>query len=378
MGHDITDKVIWVVDTPQEGKRLQGYLQAYGFTSVSIMGADIDLAEKMRLGEPDILLIDLYPWSQITGRLAQDGENYHTRVVVMAPQTSESQQDGMAFGITINVLRKPFKSGGLINSILSLYGIDRTLGSELAQEAYAIGMNRLTSGAYERYVLELRRVLGSEPDLFYYFAPGACYLNQGKYESIIASFENKLHPDEQLERIRKEAEASKQDYLATIRRLKRIIKRQIAGAEHYVQLGKNYLGIDMIPEADESFDKAIQMEPDNISNRKEIGVAYLQKELYERAEKAFSDAIDLNPKNSSLYIHVAIALRKLGKYKEAIAIYKRAIKLDPMDEAVFFNLARALFESNRKKDAIRALKKAVSLDPEFTEAKNLLAEYQNG
>ncbi len=376
MGSNVADKSIVVVDTPREGEQMIRRLRTFGFSNIMFPDPSMDFVSELTVSPPEVLIIDQYPWTQLTARLTGFTDMPTMHVIVLMPQAVDEYREEPIPGLSVSTLKRPFKAEELVNAILSVYGIDRSHGRELAQEAYALGMNRLTNGSYDRHIKAIRHALNSEPDLYYFFSPGSCYLNQGKYEAVLARFDSDLHEVGQIDNRTAPGGMSHEDYLAAIRHLKRIIERQKAGSDHYVQLGKSYLGVDMIPEADESFETAVRLEPENISNRKQIGIAYLEKQLYQKAEKALAAAIDRSPDNFSLYTHIAIALRKLGRYKEAIGIYRRAIKIDPGDEALYFNLARALYEANQPEKAIMALKKALSLDPNFTEARAMLSKYQ--
>jgi tetratricopeptide (TPR) repeat protein len=92
----------------------------------------------------------------------------------------------------------------------------------------------------------------------------------------------------------------------------------------------------------------------------------------QEAEETFKKALEVDPRVVYVYNRLGIALRKQGKYLEAIGKYKKALDIDPEDYNVHYNLGRAYMEASMISDAKKQFKEAARINPDFKEAKTLL------
>jgi tetratricopeptide (TPR) repeat protein len=93
--------------------------------------------------------------------------------------------------------------------------------------------------------------------------------------------------------------------------------------------------------AEEIFKKVIKMDPENASAHKDLGVIYLNQRLFEYAEDEFNTALNLAPDNFDIILEYANFLYALSKYDEADEYYNKAIGLQ--DDVV----AKALSALNK-------------------------------
>ncbi len=103
----------------------------------------------------------------------------------------------------------------------------------------------------------------------------------------------------------------------------------------------------------ESFNKAIQLDPDYnkfnvLLNR---GVSYLELKEYDKAEEDLNKAIKSGPEKASAYHSRGRIYYELGDYDQAIRDFNKSIELNPDNDVTYFNLGMTYF---RKEDRISA------------------------
>lgn len=60
-----------------------------------------------------------------------------------------------------------------------------------------------------------------------------------------------------------------------------------------------------------------------------LGIIYFQAEKPEQAKASFNKALELNPENLVSLNHLGILSRREGKFKEAYSLYEKALQIDP-------------------------------------------------
>ncbi|MDT9341225.1 tetratricopeptide repeat protein [Trichodesmium erythraeum 21-75] len=79
---------------------------------------------------------------------------------------------------------------------------------------------------------------------------------------------------------------------------------------------------------------------------------------------SYQKAIEINPNNYWFYYSLGKALCKLSRYEEAITAYQRGIKIDPNLYFAYHNLGVALVELKRWNQAIVAYRQAIKIKPD--------------
>jgi len=120
--------------------------------------------------------------------------------------------------------------------------------------------------------------------------------------------------------------------------------------------------------AEESFNKAIKLSPNN-------GLLYyyragVKKSLLKVMESHldYNKAIELGCKNDSVYFERANLLRLLEKFKESIDDYSQAIELNSEFVEAYNNRGIAKMHLELFKDAIEDFTMAINIDNNFTKA----------
>ncbi|MHC5927506.1 tetratricopeptide repeat protein [Nostoc sp.] len=117
-------------------------------------------------------------------------------------------------------------------------------------------------------------------------------------------------------------------------------------------------------EAIASYDRAIEIKPDNDSAWINRGITLDKLGRFEEAIASYDRAIEIKPDNDSAWINRGITLDKLGRFEEAIASYDRAIEIKPDDDSAWYNRGITLRSLGRFEEAIASFDKAIEIKPD--------------
>ena len=98
------------------------------------------------------------------------------------------------------------------------------------------------------------------------------------------------------------------------------------------------------------------------------GDEILLQDRYNESISVYDKAIEINKQNIDALNNKGIALSALGKYNEAITCYDEAIKLDPQSASPWYNKGKTLSEQGKYGDAITCYDEALKIDEQFAEA----------
>jgi protein O-mannosyl-transferase len=98
-----------------------------------------------------------------------------------------------------------------------------------------------------------------------------------------------------------------------------------------------------------------------------LGTAYRALGDYAKAEESYQHALQLNPEQFNAYLGRGVLLEMQGRLDEAIASYKRSIELVPSDQG-YTRMAHALQAAGRTQEAIAAYQEALKINSDSHEA----------
>lgn len=128
------------------------------------------------------------------------------------------------------------------------------------------------------------------------------------------------------------------------------------------QLGKN-------PEvAIATFDKAIDLQPQNTAAWIGRGDALFRLERFPESLVAYDEAIQLDQNNSRAWRGRGDALYRLERFPAALASFEKALQLQPKNSEVFNRKGRALYKLERYQEAVDAQTEALKLNPNNAQA----------
>ncbi|MBD2182846.1 tetratricopeptide repeat protein [Planktothrix sp. FACHB-1355] len=142
-------------------------------------------------------------------------------------------------------------------------------------------------------------------------------------------------------------------------------------AQVHYELGEVYLLQRKFAEAIASCKLALKLQPDEAPTYKILGNALQAQGKIEEALRAYNKALEINPEFAEAYVNKATMLSKLGQSEEAIAYYQKAIDLKPDLAAAYWNLANVFMQLGRADEAVPCWQKALKLKPELLSAETL-------
>jgi len=108
------------------------------------------------------------------------------------------------------------------------------------------------------------------------------------------------------------------------------------------------------------YDKAIELNPKDVSSYFQRARAHSSKKDFNRAISDYDKTIELNPKDSQAYFNRGESYEKMGSAQKAITDYQKAVELDADNEAAKNNLqrleaeqAKILLEQKKKEEAAK-------------------------
>lgn len=140
------------------------------------------------------------------------------------------------------------------------------------------------------------------------------------------------------------------------------LKEDPNSTEAWTNLGLTYMKMGQTPEAVTSFEKAIELNRDNVPARMNVAAIYLEYLHYQAALAEYDAVLKLVPKSVESLIGSGSSLLGLSKPQEAVERWEKAIELDP-NRAVLYARTGKVYETllNDMDKAIAAYDKYVSL-----------------
>lgn len=134
----------------------------------------------------------------------------------------------------------------------------------------------------------------------------------------------------------------------------RVILKNKVNAEVFYQYAILSTQLCDTDTAEKILKKVIKMDPNAAKAHKDLGVIYLGKRLFDWAEDEFNTALNLAPNDFDIVFEYANYLYSIANYKEADEFYERTLKIDSNSIAkTFLALNRiALNELDSAKDLI--------------------------
>ena len=126
-------------------------------------------------------------------------------------------------------------------------------------------------------------------------------------------------------------------------------------------------------QAIECFDKAIEINPNDVNIWNSKGTAFHYQSKYQQAIECFDKAIEINPNDADAWYNKGVALHYLTKHKDAIECYDKALTINPEQECSWYAKGSAFRKVGKYKEAIECYDKALTINPE-----NAIAWYSKG
>ncbi len=133
-------------------------------------------------------------------------------------------------------------------------------------------------------------------------------------------------------------------------------------------LGKIYLDMNRIQEAQACFEKALTLEPDYAEAHYKLGNARRLQGQLDEALACYQRAISLNPGYAEAHSNEGVVHEERGDRIDAIASHRRALSINPSLANAHFNLGRLLAAQGDSAEALACFHRTIALAPDLTEA----------
>ena len=168
-------------------------------------------------------------------------------------------------------------------------------------------------------------------------------------------------------------EGNTEKHLAHLEEMSKINPRNV---ERNVAIGTSLVKCGRKEDAKKILMKTMELAGGQFSDVAEkIGEVFLGMGADDMAEETFNKALLVNPKSMLSFNKLGILYRRQKKYKEAISTYFKAIGMSPNSESLYHNLAIAYYESGALEKAVQALGQSLKINPGFEQAIKLRKTY---
>jgi tetratricopeptide (TPR) repeat protein len=125
-------------------------------------------------------------------------------------------------------------------------------------------------------------------------------------------------------------------------------------------LGDAYTQTKDLAKAEAAYQKAVELDPSEMSHQRGLGQTLLAEEKYPEALKVYQKLADLMPDDSDVYLRLAQIYRELHQLDKAEETLTKARQYLPDSLDVMFSEAMLYQAQGRTEDAIRVLSSAVT------------------
>lgn len=147
-------------------------------------------------------------------------------------------------------------------------------------------------------------------------------------------------------------------------------------SDFYTRFGDCYASLERIDKAEEKYQKAVDLNPDNAWAYNNWG--YMYADLNIKQEKALmlaKKADKLNPENASILDSVGWAYFRLGKHEEAQKTLEKSVRLDPDSAEIRYHLGCIYDKLGYRDAAMIEYHKAIAISPGYEEPEECLKKY---
>ncbi len=128
------------------------------------------------------------------------------------------------------------------------------------------------------------------------------------------------------------------------------------------------LALGRMPEAAESYRRAVAQQRDNVQAWYGLGGTLRELDDLDGSISAYRRAIALAPRYAEAHNNLGVSLQKHGRIEEATAAYREALALAPQYAQMHYNLGSALMLQRDLDGALAGFDKALELQPAYAEA----------
>ena len=155
--------------------------------------------------------------------------------------------------------------------------------------------------------------------------------------------------------------------------LEKLLEKNPRLAEAHVKLIAIYGQLRQPLKAEEHFQAAVRLEPQNPESYFDRGLVFANQEEFVEAEASFRKVLEINAQYPGAQLNLGSMLEAQGKLADATAEYQKALDKNPEDARAHFSLGRILVNQEDYKGGIEHLLKTINVGDEETRPTYLYA-----
>ena len=132
--------------------------------------------------------------------------------------------------------------------------------------------------------------------------------------------------------------------------------------DEFLSQGKMHLNLGNPKEALVQYQKALEMDSQNIEANNKTGNIFGRLGKYEEAIKRYDTVLKQEPNNLLALLNKGLAQHFLGDYNGAIKNYDTVLKIKPSSITASYNKASSLVQMNQLDEAFMILEKIIKSD----------------
>jgi protein O-GlcNAc transferase len=285
------------------------------------------------------------------GRIAQQ-EGEHDKAVTYFEQAR--QYDPKMAGISYR-LGNAYKALGQPDEAIDAMTRNATLFPDAPESFLALGELHLQKQEYDAALKHYEAALARDPNLakaYYGLATAAARLGHREQAN---AYRQRFKEVEEKQRERARESRATYDPLGLTR---------ASVAHTHTDVGRVLQVNEQMPLAEQLWQRAAQLDPNNVTCRFNLADYYLRADRLDEALPWYARVLACQPDNGVAYFFIGHIYEKQDKKAAAQQAYEKVIEVSPDRPEGFLALARFLWENDRDlKRARQLLQRAVNLAP---------------
>ena len=166
-----------------------------------------------------------------------------------------------------------------------------------------------------------------------------------------------------------------QRYLEALVWIQQAVAAEDDQAAYYLLQGEVFSALRQFSDAEASFGRAVELQPDLARAHFQLGVHFLRDEKHRQAATALERVVALEPGNSRARLLLGnVYCLQLNLDSLALRQFTAVARAAPRYPAVQFGLGRLLFRQGRDREAVEHFRSELESHPEHAEARFHLAK----
>jgi eukaryotic-like serine/threonine-protein kinase len=153
-------------------------------------------------------------------------------------------------------------------------------------------------------------------------------------------------------------------YEQAVSEFQEVLRAEATSDEAYRGLADAYQRLGRLPEAEQTFRRAIELRPQYWAGYSWLGDFYFRRARYGEAAQMFAHVVELAPDSYRGYSNLGAIYVQMGRYEDARQTLEHSIAIRPSGGALI-NLGAADFYLRRYPDAAHSYEQATKLLPQF-------------